>query len=106
MNARATFGASCANFRSPFSSLAVLTGSLVAGAALFSFGPTPEKLLFAVAGAAALIVLLLYPELALALYVVVGDVKGDERVASLLPSVSTSPPAPFSLAASHLIFFR
>ena len=36
-------------------------------------------------GLAAIAVLLAYPELALALYVVVGDVKGDERVAGLLP---------------------
>ncbi len=34
---------------------------------------------------AGLAVLLAYPELALALYVVIGDVKGDERVAGLLP---------------------
>ncbi len=30
-------------------------------------------------------ILLLYPELALALYVVIGDVKGDDRVAALVP---------------------
>ena len=36
-------------------------------------------------GAATVVALLLYPELALALYVVVGDVKGDDRVAALLP---------------------
>jgi len=52
---------------------------------LFALGPTPEKLFFAVIAAAAVGVLLRYPELALALYVVVGDVKGDDRVAALLP---------------------
>jgi O-Antigen ligase len=36
-------------------------------------------------GAAFVALLLIYPELSLALYVVVGDVKGDDRVASLVP---------------------
>lgn len=36
-------------------------------------------------GVAALLIFLLYPEFALAAYVVVGDVKGNESVASLLP---------------------
>ena len=37
------------------------------------------------AGAAVAFILLLFPEFALALYVVIGDVKGDDRVAALLP---------------------
>ena len=43
------------------------------------------RFLIDIAGAIAAFALLLYPEFALALYVVVGDVKGDDRVASLLP---------------------
>ena len=41
--------------------------------------------LLVTAGVAAVVSLLFFPEIALALYVVVGDVKGDERVAALLP---------------------
>jgi O-antigen ligase len=106
MNARTTLGASGADFLFPFSSLAILACSLIAGAALFSFGLTPENLLFAAAGAAALAVLLLYPELALALYVVVGDVKGDERVASLLPFDLTLALGAILLAGIVLNFLR
>ncbi|HEX4074567.1 MAG TPA: O-antigen ligase family protein [Candidatus Acidoferrales bacterium] len=51
--------------------------------AYFSGGPT--KFVEAAAGVAGFVVLLMYPELALALYVVIGDVKGDDRLASLLP---------------------
>lgn len=85
MNAPSMFGSTAAGSPFAFSHFAIFAGSLITGMTLFSFGATPERLLCAVAGAAALAVLLLYPELALALYVVVGDVKGDERVASLLP---------------------
>src|SRR5271154_2329555 len=92
--------------RGVFSGLAILAASVMVGFVLFSISPEPRMLPVVFLGVAALLALLLYPELALALYVVIGDVKGDDRVASLLPSVSTSPPAPFSLAASHLIFFR
>ena len=45
----------------------------------------PQKLLLCVVGAAVVAALVRYPELALALYVVIGDVKGDERVAALVP---------------------
>jgi O-antigen ligase len=78
-------GVSGADSRIPFSSFAILAGSVIAGAALVTFGVAPGRFFFAVASAIALAVLVIYPELALALYVVVGDVKGDERVASLLP---------------------
>ncbi len=63
----------------------ILVVSLAAGAAIFSVGATPGKFACAAGCVAALGTLLLWPELALALYVVIGDVKGDERIASLLP---------------------
>jgi O-antigen ligase len=44
-----------------------------------------QRLMLCVAGAAIVAGLLAFPELALALYVVIGDVKGDDRVASLVP---------------------
>src|SRR5208282_652403 len=67
------------------SSIAILTGSFALGLALFSTGSTPRTLLAIAVGTVTLGILLLYPELALALYVVVGDVKGDDRVAALVP---------------------
>ena len=36
-------------------------------------------------GVTAVLALLIYPEVALALYVVIGDLKGDDRIAALLP---------------------
>jgi O-antigen ligase len=68
-----------------FSSLAILTASLAGGWALFASTFSPQTLIAFVLGAAGVAVLLSYPELALALYVVIGDLKGDERVASILP---------------------
>ena len=61
-----------------------LTAALAAGFLLFALGE-PQRVLLMLTGGVCVIALLLYPELALALYVVVGDVKGEERVASLLP---------------------
>src|SRR5579863_5576627 len=66
-------------------SLAILACSMAAGSALFSIGGTPRAFFCALMAPVALGVLLLYPELALALYIVVGDVKGDDRIASLMP---------------------
>src|SRR5271163_2246436 len=71
--------------RGLFSGLTILVASVVAGFALFSISADPRMLPVVFLGAAALLGLLLYPELALALYVVIGDVKGDDRVAALLP---------------------
>ena len=71
--------------RFPRPGLAVLALAALAGAGLFAFGASPENVGPAFGGVIALAALLLWPELALALYVVIGDVKGDERVASLLP---------------------
>jgi O-antigen ligase len=66
-------------------SLAILAASLACGFALFAFDAAPRTLLALIVAMAGLAALLLYPEFALALYVVIGDVKGDDRVASLLP---------------------
>ncbi len=73
-------------FRFRWSSVAILTGSFAAGLMLFSAGGAPRTLLAVAVGAVTLGILFLYPELALALYVVVGDVKGDDRVAALIPA--------------------
>jgi O-antigen ligase len=70
---------------SSFASLAILAASLAGGFALFSLDAAPKTILLAIAATAGLVLVLLYPEFALALYVVIGDVKGDERVAALLP---------------------
>ena len=63
----------------------VLTASIIAGFALFSLDASLERILLIGGAAVGVIALLIYPELALALYVVVGDIKGDERVSSLFP---------------------
>jgi O-antigen ligase len=67
------------------SSAVAAAASLMLGFAIFAFLGGPRTLLASILGTAALVGLLLYPELALALYVVIGDVKGDDRVASLFP---------------------
>lgn len=67
------------------SSAAAAVASLLLGFAIFAFLGGPRTLLASILGVAVLVTLLLYPELALALYVVIGDVKGDDRVASLFP---------------------
>ena len=64
---------------------AILGASLLVSLAVFGLSGNPTMALIYTAGAAAAIGLLLHPELALALFVVVGDIKGDDRVASLLP---------------------
>jgi O-antigen ligase len=68
-----------------WSSLAVLGVSLVFGFAIFAIDGGARIFLGTALAGALLAALLYYPELALALYVVVGDVKGDDRVAALFP---------------------
>src|SRR5579863_6546552 len=68
-----------------FASLAIVSASSVGGFALFAFDAAPRTILVLMVAVAGLAAILLYPEFALALYVVIGDVKGDDRVASLLP---------------------
>lgn len=64
---------------------AVLMTAICLGFLFFALDPTPGRLPIAFLGVAVAVTLLVYPEFALALYVVIGDVKGDERVAALLP---------------------
>lgn len=64
---------------------AVISGCAAVTGLLFAFAAMNPRILVYAAGAALTAVLLLFPEFALALYVVVGDVKGDDRVAALLP---------------------
>lgn len=57
--------------------------SLLAGVAIALVLGSPRTLLMPILGVTVVLVFLLHPELALAAYVVVGDVKGNELVASL-----------------------
>jgi O-antigen ligase len=66
-------------------SIVTLALSAGFGFIFFAIDATPRVVLATLLGLTAACVLLVYPELALALYVVIGDVKGDERVAALLP---------------------
>ena len=63
----------------------ILTLSTGFGFVLFAVAPTAHAVLLGVVALVTLAAFLAWPELALALYVVIGDVKGDERVAALLP---------------------
>jgi len=84
MSTLAKFGAW--RSESPVScSAAAILGCSAAAGLLFAISEANPGVLMHAAGAAILAVLLLFPEFALALYVVVGDVKGDDRVAALLP---------------------
>jgi O-antigen ligase len=67
------------------SSVAILIASIASGFLLFAFDVNPARLLAIAGVAAATIALLIFPEFTLALYVVIGDIKGDQRVASLFP---------------------
>jgi|HubBroStandDraft_6_1064221.scaffolds.fasta_scaffold77536_2 O-antigen ligase len=67
------------------SRFAILAASLGVGWALFAASLSRQTLITCVLGIPGISVLLIYPELALALYVVIGDLKGDERVASIFP---------------------
>ena len=66
-------------------STALFGVAVAAGFAFFSIDRSPVVVLASLGAAAGVVLLLLYPELALALYVVVGDIKGDDRIASLIP---------------------
>jgi O-antigen ligase len=63
----------------------ILAVSLVASFALFAVVDEPRKLVCLALAVGGVVALLIYPEFALALYLVVGDVKGDDRVSGLLP---------------------
>jgi O-antigen ligase len=63
-----------------------LAAVLGGGAVFVAAGFSGRNLLTFALGACAICLFLFYPELALALYVVIGDLKGDERIASLFPA--------------------
>ena len=100
------FGDSGRTFPYFNSSLVVLAMSLAAGILLVSFGDGPRSFFILTAAAVMLAILLLYPEFALALYVVIGDIKGDQRVASLLPMDLTMVLGAILLAGILLNFLR
>jgi len=89
-----------------FPALVILGCSLILGLSLVYVVDPPIPLLSVAAGIGGLSVLLLYPEFALALYVVIGDVKGDDRVASILPLDLTLTLAAVLLAGIGLNLLR
>lgn len=64
---------------------AALAVSFAAGTAAFWNPGVAHSIFRPLFGLAAILALLIWPEVALALYVVVGDLKGDDRIAALLP---------------------
>jgi O-antigen ligase len=88
------------------SNLALFAAAIAVGALCVAFGDGLHSFSLLVAAAAVLAVLLIYPEFALALYVVIGDVKGDERVASLFPMDLTLVLGTILLAGIILNFLR
>jgi O-antigen ligase len=64
---------------------AALVASFALGMAAFWSPSVARSFFYSLFGVAVVLALLIYPEVALALYVVVGDLKGDDRIAALLP---------------------
>ena len=83
--ASATVRADTRHRLSPTASAIILIVTFSVGFLFFAFDVNPLHLLAVAAGTAAALAMLLYPELGLAVYVVIGDIKGDERVAALFP---------------------
>jgi O-antigen ligase len=106
MERRNAFATARANGEPRFAPLAILGGSLAFGVLFACFSGGPAKFLEGAAGILGLAVLVLHPELALALYVVIGDVKGDDRVASLLPFDLTLALGAVLVAGTGLNFLR
>jgi O-antigen ligase len=88
------------------SGFATLAASIGLGWGLFAANLSGQTLIVYVLGVAGVVVLLAYPELALALYVVIGDLKGDERVASILPMDLTLALGAIILVGIALNLFR
>lgn len=101
-----TFAASEAGPRLRFSSFAILACSFALSMSLACFSDTPATFLSVAAGLTGIAILLSCPELALALYVVVGDVKGDDRIAAVLPVDLTLALGAILLAGMVLNFLR
>jgi O-antigen ligase len=92
--------------RSLWTAAALVGCSMSAGFAIFSVAATPSAFALPLIAIAGLLALLVWPEMALALYVVVGDVKGDDRVAALLPFDFTLLLGAVLLAGIALKFLR
>ena len=90
----------------PFVCAAIFACSLAFGFAVFGVTDGPRTFAVAASGAFVLAALLLCPELALALYVVIGDIKGDDRVAAILPFDLTLALGAVLLAGIVLNFVR
>lgn len=73
---------------------------------VFAFSSGPRTFIYGLAGTGALAALLLFPEFALALYVVIGDLKGDDRIATLLPVDLTLALGSVLVAGAILNFLR
>ncbi len=84
MKQRLTFGTFSCSTHSRWRKVCIVSVSLLAGAAAAFLIGSPGTFLVPVFGLAAAAAFLVYPELALAAYVVVGDVKGNESVSSLV----------------------
>jgi O-antigen ligase len=84
----------------------ILAASFTASFALFAIVDEPRKLVCLALAAGGVVALLIYPEFALALYLVVGDVKGDDRVSGLLPVDLTLALAAVLVAGIVLNLFR
>ena len=65
--------------------IAALICSFAAGMAAFWNPSVAHSFFYSLFGITTVLALLIYPEMALALYVVIGDLKGDDRIAALLP---------------------
>ena len=68
-----------------FLSWMAFASSLAVGVVSAAAIASPEVFARTLGGAIAVLALLVWPEISLALYLVVGDLKGDDRIASLLP---------------------
>jgi O-antigen ligase len=101
-----SFGTAIRVSRLRLSSFAVIAVALVSGFAIFALGRDPGTTLTLVLGLTLLAAALYYPEFALALYVVVGDVKGDDRVAAFFPFDLTLLLAAILLAGIALNYIR
>lgn len=85
MNQQTHFGAILRTGSFHFSDVAILGASIAAGSALSLALQSPSELGCHLLGIVGVALLLFYPEFALAAYVVIGDVKGSDEVASLIP---------------------
>src|SRR5579859_4554910 len=85
MDATTKLDGSPRKFPSWLLGVAALICSFSASLAAFWSPGASRSFFVSLLGIAVVLALLIYPEIALALYAVVGDLKGDDRIAALLP---------------------